>query len=191
MEASKQIRAHDVQPSPDGRYPCAYEGCSDEEETPRERISHMFKQHRLETEARLSSIEELLGGAWREKAACRGMDEFVTEPTSRDKANARETGFREPTRGERRAFQVCLTCPVRRSCARASLTPIPASMELPMSTPTLFEPFGIWAGVPADARKQLVKEFGTGAEALEALLRLGEKFAGEYPPNVRRGAHGR
>ncbi|MGI8616826.1 MAG: WhiB family transcriptional regulator [Actinomycetota bacterium] len=147
----------------------------------------MFDRHRLETEARLSAIESHLGGPWRERAACAGLDGFIQEPTSRDKKEARTTGFRPPTAGERRAFAICADCPVRRSCARASLTPPPRHPELPpLRDPLDHEPFGIWCGVRADDRRKLVDELGTGPDALEALLRLGAKMAQESsPPAVR------
>ncbi len=191
MDEARQERPHDLHPGPDGLFPCPYLGCSDATETARGRISHMMKAHRIETEARLSAIEELLGGDWRTRARCRGGgDAWIAEPTSRDKKEARRTGERHVTKSERSAIAICLDCPVRRSCARSSLQPPPRHPELPRD-PIDYEPYGIWAGVPSDARKQLVKEFGTGAEALEMVLQLGERFAGEYPPNVRRGAHGR
>nr|MBA2600737.1 WhiB family transcriptional regulator [Actinomycetota bacterium] len=182
MQASRLVRPFDIGADESGNYLCPYESCPEDFPTARGRISHMMKAHRLETEARLSAIEELLGGPWRERAACRNLDGFLTEPTSRDKKTARETGFREPTRGERRACAICAGCEVRRDCALASLQPIPASTELPMSTPTLYAPTGIWAGCRPEERRMTVEALGTGQDAVDALLEIGDQMARRYPP---------
>lgn len=181
MDAAR-IRPHDILPTPDGLYPCPYLGCDEMSTSARDRITHMLSAHRLETEARLSAIEEMLGGEWRTRASCRGMEGFLTEPSSREKATARESGFREPTRGERRAFQVCLSCPVRTSCARASLQPAPASVEAPTSRSSLYEETGVWAGSRPEERRMTIESLGNTQAAVEALIRLGERMAQEYPP---------
>ena len=186
MDEARQVRAHDVGPNSAGRLDCPYEDCASDFATGRDRLRHMLSaRHRAATLWRLSEIEQHLGGVdWRSRASCRGKgDAWIREPGSVGKKTARATGARPPTKSERRAIAICATCPVRRDCAKASLTPVPASTELPVSRPVLYEPYGIFCGVPADARKKLVEVYGTGPDALEALLRLGEIFATEYPAN--------
>jgi WhiB family redox-sensing transcriptional regulator len=55
----------------------------------------------------------------------------------------------------RRAVQVCATCPVRRTCLAAALV--------------YAEEFGVWGGVTAVARRQLINRLASGEDLTSVL----------------------
>ena len=90
--------------------------------------------------------------------------------------------FRPPTASERAAITLCSTCPVRRDCAKASLTPGTATYPDTFgSKPTPFEPSGLWAGCRREERQLVYEALGAGVDAVDALLRVGERMAKDWP----------
>jgi hypothetical protein len=111
---------------------------------------------------------------------------FETTSTSR---RIREQGFQKPSAREAAAITLCATCPVRKECAEASVTPPPVVLTGPGITeelarqdvPPRFEVWGIWAGARNFERKTVVQELGHGPDAVAAILAIGERLAREYP----------
>ncbi|QBJ96039.1 WhiB family transcriptional regulator [Rhodococcus sp. ABRD24] len=74
---------------------------------------------------------------WQQHGNCQGMNEAVFFPPTGERGHARMMR-------ERRAKQICSSCPVLNKCLEHSLS--------------LPEPFGVWGGVGESERAILIKD---------------------------------
>jgi hypothetical protein len=179
---SKEVRARFTGETDGDRWACPYD-CDEDFATPDERLEHMrAPRHAEETRKRLVRLERALGmEAWRDEAACRGSPSMILEAGSK-RRDVRRAGELVPTKAERAAFTLCVSCPVRRECATASLVPLVGFTSYDRVADAAVNVVqGIWAGVPWQQRAEVVKALGTGPEAVEMLLTVGERLAREYP----------
>ncbi|MBE1468651.1 WhiB family redox-sensing transcriptional regulator [Kibdelosporangium phytohabitans] len=85
---------------------------------------------------------------WQMRAACRGLDSTVFFRPERERGLAAEER-------DSIAKTICCACPVIEACRRHALT--------------VREPYGVWGGLTAAERKELLLELKKGAVSWETL----------------------